>query len=116
MGAVGRGSLSTVPDVLFDVRWPDGSLQSFYSPSLIVKDYFEAGVDYTLDEFVSRTRECMTLADERVRAKYGIGCSESAMTLAGVEHGVRRFGAGGEADAARVRIERFRGWGAPPGY
>lgn len=105
-----------MPDVLFDVRWPDGSTQSFYSPSTIVKDYFEPGADYTLEEFVSRTRECMQLADERVRAKYGIGCSESAMTLAGVEYGVRRFAGREDGDELRVRVERFRSWGAPPGY
>ena len=104
-----------MPDVLFDVRWPDGSTQSFYSPSTVVRDYFEAGVEYTLDEFVSRTRECMKLADDRVRAKYGIGCSESAMTLAGVEYGVRRYAERPDADDARVLVERFRSWGAPPG-
>lgn len=108
-----------MPDVVFDVRWPDGSTQSFYSPSLIVKDYFEAGAEYTLDDFVARTREAMTLADERVRAKYGMGCSESAMTLAGVEYGARRFAShAGEADtdAGKVTIERFRSWGPPQGY
>ncbi|GAY11596.1 MSMEG_0570 family nitrogen starvation response protein [Pseudonocardia sp. N23] len=109
-----------MPDVVFDVRWPDGSTQSFYSPSLIVKDYFEAGAEYTLDDFVTRTRECMTLADERVRAKYGMGCSESAMTLAGVEYGVKRFKAreaAGDSDAdGKVTLERFRSWGPPQGY
>ncbi|MBN9111523.1 MAG: MSMEG_0570 family nitrogen starvation response protein [Pseudonocardia sp.] len=113
-----------MPDVVFDVRWPDGSTQSFYSPSLIVKDYFEAGAEYTLADFVARTREAMTLADERVRAKYGMGCSESAMTLAGVEYGARRFakraetenGADTGADAGKVTIERFRSWGPPQGY
>ena len=103
-----------MPDVLFDVRWPDGSTQSFYSPSTIVRDYFEAGADYTLDDFVERTRECMTIADDRVRAKYGIGCSESAMTIAGVEYGARRHAERPDADTARVRVERFRSWGAPP--
>ncbi|MGD9987030.1 MSMEG_0570 family nitrogen starvation response protein [Pseudonocardia sp.] len=110
-----------MPDVVFDVRWPDGSTQSFYSPSLIVKDYFEAGAEYTLDDFVARTREAMTLADERVRAKYGMGCSESAMTLAGVEYGARRFATRGDAGAAdgaagTVTVERFRSWGPPQGY
>ncbi|GEL21896.1 hypothetical protein PSU4_08500 [Pseudonocardia sulfidoxydans NBRC 16205] len=108
-----------MPDVVFDVRWPDGSTQSFYSPSLIVKDYFEAGAQYTLDDFVARTREAMRLADERVRAKYGMGCSESAMTLAGVEYGARRFAEGADdtaAGAGKVTIERFRSWGPPQGY
>jgi uncharacterized repeat protein (TIGR04042 family) len=92
-----------VPEVLFDVRWPDGSTQSFYSPSLIVEEYFDAGSAYPLEDFVERSRECMRIADQRVRAKYGVGCAQSVMTMAGIERTAARFATGGS-----VTLEAFR--------
>ncbi|GAA4552313.1 MSMEG_0570 family nitrogen starvation response protein [Pseudonocardia xishanensis] len=92
-----------VPEVLFDVRWPDGSTQSFYSPSLIVEDYFRAGRTYPVAEFVDTSRTCMRIADQRVRRKYGFGCAESVATMAGIERAAARF-----ADTDEVTLEAFR--------
>ena len=66
-----------MPEMLFKVRWPDGSDSTCYSPSLIVQDYLTPGGDYPLDDFLSRTREALEIASERVRAKYGFACSRA---------------------------------------
>jgi len=92
-----------VPEVLFDVRWPDGSTQSFYSPSLIVEDYFRAGANYPVAEFVDTSRVCMRIADQRVRQKYGFGCAQSVATMAGIEQAAARF-----AGTDEVTLEAFR--------
>ena len=34
-----------MPEMRFRIRWPDGSTESCYSPSLVIKDYFAAGHD-----------------------------------------------------------------------
>jgi uncharacterized repeat protein (TIGR04042 family) len=92
-----------MPEVFFDVRWPDGSAESFYSPSLIVEEHFGAGLGYTVSEFVRRSRTCMRIADDRVRAKYGFGCAESMWTIARIEASAARFAATDE-----VKLETFR--------
>ncbi|MBW0118154.1 MSMEG_0570 family nitrogen starvation response protein [Pseudonocardia sp. KRD-169] len=96
-----------MPEMLFDVRWPDGARQTFYSPSLIVREYLEAGQDYPLADFVDRVRTAMGVAEERVRAKYGMGCSMAPVAVAQVEAVQAEMAAAGLADGA-VRVERFR--------
>lgn len=93
---------ATVPEMLFAVRWPDGSRQEFYSPSLIVEEYLEPGVEYPVSDFVERCRASLTIASDRVRAKYGMGCAESAISLATIERTAAAFTDGD------VRVERFR--------
>lgn len=89
--------------MMFAVRWPDGSGREYYSPSFIVEEYLEAGREYPLADFVSRIRESMTIAGDRVYARYGMRCAESAITLAAVE----RAAAGFEPDAT-VEVVHFR--------
>jgi uncharacterized repeat protein (TIGR04042 family) len=89
-----------VPEVEFDVRWPDGSRQWVYSPSTVVEDVFAAGAAYPLSEFVALTRQAMGEASRRVQERYGFPCSRVA--LASVESTAARF-PGGE-----VRVAGFR--------
>ncbi|MET9080315.1 hypothetical protein ABZX77_00205 [Streptomyces sp. NPDC004237] len=32
-----------MPEMYFDVRWPDGDVQRCYSPSTVIEDYFTVG-------------------------------------------------------------------------
>lgn len=64
-----------MPEIRLLVEWPDGSQESCYSPSLIVKEYFAPQQEYTLDDFVWRSRTALKIASDRVQAKYGIPCS-----------------------------------------
>lgn len=64
-----------MPEIRFKVQWPDGSQELCYSPSLVVKEYLTAGEQYSLEDFVARTREALTIASDRVQKKYGFPCS-----------------------------------------
>jgi uncharacterized repeat protein (TIGR04042 family) len=64
-----------MPEIHFQVEWPDGSQETCYSPSLVVKQYFTPGQDYPLTDFVERSRTALQIASDRVQAKYGFACS-----------------------------------------
>jgi uncharacterized repeat protein (TIGR04042 family) len=94
-----------MPEMLFTVRWPDKSVSECYSPSLIIKGYMEVGCSYPLAEFVDRSRTALNIASERVRAKYGYGCSSAMDQLQEIERTASRFA--GIVDAS-VAIEGFK--------
>src|ERR1700749_1470994 len=82
---------SAMPEMRFRIAWPDGSTESCYSPSLVIKDYFAAGQTYPLADFLSRSRAGLTIATERVRAKYGYPCSRALGQLARIETVSQQF-------------------------
>ena len=88
--------------MLFAVRWPDGSQQEFYSPSLVVEDYLAPGADYAVADFVHRSREALGIASDRVKAKYGMPCSLAAASIASIERAASGFADG------NVRVAGFR--------
>lgn len=74
-----------MPAMHFHLRRPDGREARCYSPSLVIKDYVVPETAYPLDDFLSRTREALGIASERVRAKYGFACSMAMDQLAQIE-------------------------------
>ena len=88
--------------MLFEVRWPDGSARTYYSPSLVVADHLAPGGEYAVDDFVTRCRTSLTIASERVRAKYGFPCTRAAAALAGIERDATEF------DTGTVTVTGFR--------
>lgn len=94
-----------MPEMLFKVRWPDGSDSTCYSPSLVVQDYLTPGGDYPLDDFLRRTREALETASERVRAKYGFACSRAMDQWAEIDETAARFR---HQPDARVHVIDFR--------
>lgn len=70
-----------MPEVHFRVRWPDGQLEQYYSPSRAIRAELTAGARYKVPDFVERVASAMAIASERVRAKFGYGCSSAADTL-----------------------------------
>ena len=93
-----------MPEMRFRVRWPDETVSSCYSPSLVVKEYLSVGQAYPVDDFVSRSRAALTIAAERVKQKYGFYCTSAAAQLSEIERAAARFG--NEAEA-RVTVEAF---------
>ena len=74
-----------MPEIRFQIEWPDGSQETCYSPSLIVKDYFAPDSEYTLEDFVERSRTSLKIASDRVLAKYGMPCSLALGQLQRIE-------------------------------
>ncbi|ACK50939.1 conserved hypothetical protein [Methylocella silvestris BL2] len=93
-----------MPEMRFLIRWPDGSPESCYSPSLVVKDYLTPGASYTLDQFVALSRAALTTASARVEARYGRPCSLAQGQLASIEAKARRFA---EISDPRVTVDAF---------
>jgi uncharacterized repeat protein (TIGR04042 family) len=94
-----------MPEMHFDVRWPDDSVSQCYSPSLIVKDYLEVGRRYALSDFVDRSRTALNIGSERVRQKFGYACSSAMDQLQQIESTAGRFEG---IDNAQVLVEAFR--------
>lgn len=66
-----------MPETFFKVRWPSGETSDCYSPSTVVREFFQAGQDLTVDDFVKVSREALSQASERVRIRYGYSCSSA---------------------------------------
>ena len=93
-----------MPETMFKVRWPDGALETCYSPSSVVRDYFEVDRSYALADFVALCRQALTAASDRVRARYGgAGCAHAMAQLAAIE---AKAGQVSTPDA-EIRIEGF---------
>ncbi len=93
-----------MPEMRFRVRWPDGSVEDCYSPSLVIKDHFTPGDSYAVADFLDRSRTALTAASERVREKYGFACSRALDQLARIEATCQRFV---DLAGARVGVETF---------
>ena len=86
-----------MPEMRWVVVWPDGDREECYSPSLVITDYFHEGQTYPIEDFMERGRTALTIASERVRAKYGFPCSRALNQLARLEAVVERFSADPDA-------------------
>jgi len=93
-----------MPEMHFRIRWPDGSAERCYSPSLVIKDHLTPGESYPLTEFLDRSRTALRIASDRVRAKYGMSCSLALGQLARIEATASRFA---DVPDARVAIDGF---------
>ncbi|MFZ2405034.1 MAG: MSMEG_0570 family nitrogen starvation response protein [Methylobacter sp.] len=95
-----------MPEMRFRVRWPDESTSLCYSPSQVVKDFFNPGETYELDDFIARSRAALQIASERVRQKYGYTCSSAMSQLGEIETIASRFS---DIENPKVLVEAFIG-------
>ena len=93
-----------MPEMRFRIRWPDGTAETCYSPSLVIKDYFAVGADYALADFLERGRTALGIASDRVKARYGVPCSRAMAQLARIETAAGAFA---DTPDARVAIDAF---------
>ena len=94
-----------MPEMHFRVRWPDGAVETCYSPSLVIKDFFQPGETYPLTDFLARSRTALKIASDRVEAKHGFPCTRALGQLVRIEVACANFAASPEAD---VRVECFQ--------
>jgi uncharacterized repeat protein (TIGR04042 family) len=93
-----------MPETRFLIRWPDGTPESCYSPSLVIEDYLVAGETYALADFLTLSRTALAIASDRVKAKYGAPCGRALAQLARIEAAAARFA--GVPDAC-VTVDAF---------
>lgn len=93
-----------MPEMHFRIRWPDGTSETCYSPSLVIKSYFSAGTQYALSDFLERSRIAFGIASDRVKAKYGWPCSRALAQLARIETAAGAFA---DVPDARVSVDAF---------
>lgn len=93
-----------MPEMRFVIAWPDGRKEACYSPSLVIRDFFTEGQTYALADFLDRSRKALTIASDRVEAKYGYPCSLALGQLARIEQTASPFFP--DADAT-IRCETF---------
>ena len=74
-----------MPEMHFRVKWPNGAIEDCYSPSYIIEEYLSVGSEYSVAEFLARTRSALELASERVRERYGFACSSALDQLSALE-------------------------------
>ncbi len=80
-----------MPEIRFQIQWPDGNQETCYSPSLVVKNYFASDTSYPLTDFVERSRTALTIASDRVQANYGMPCGLALGQLRQIEATASRY-------------------------
>jgi uncharacterized repeat protein (TIGR04042 family) len=80
-----------MPEIRFQVQWPDESQDICYSPSLVVKQYLTVGEEYDLDDFVQRAHTALHIGSDRVQAKYGRPCGLALGQLQTIETKAAQF-------------------------
>jgi uncharacterized repeat protein (TIGR04042 family) len=93
-----------MPETYLHLRWPDGRATQYYSPSSILRDYFEPGTSYPVPEFVRVARTAFDHASARVKEIYGYSCSRAAASLAAIEHYAKGFSDQPEAAVTVLEI------------
>ena len=66
-----------MPEVMLQLRWPDGEASQFYSPSTVVYEFLKSGETLTIAELEQRALSALQEASERVRARYGFACTRT---------------------------------------
>jgi uncharacterized repeat protein (TIGR04042 family) len=94
-----------MPEMNFRVKWPSGEVQDCYSPSYIIEEYLIEGQDYEVEDFVSRVRSALSIASERVFARYGFECSSALDQLRSIEETSAALGA--PARSGKVAVLAF---------
>ncbi|MEG2569040.1 MAG: MSMEG_0570 family nitrogen starvation response protein [Acinetobacter sp.] len=81
-----------MPSVNFTVKWPNGEVNQYYSPSSIIYDYLRVGQVYNLRDFVTQVENGLEQASERVRLRYGFACSAAMDNLASIKRHINILG------------------------
>lgn len=99
-----RQNSRTMPEVRFQIRWPDGTEEICYSPSLVVKQYLESGIEYELSDFLERSRAALREGSDRVKAKFGYPCGLALGQLQSLENTATRYS---DRPAAKVKLLKY---------
>ncbi|HBQ99575.1 MULTISPECIES: MSMEG_0570 family nitrogen starvation response protein [unclassified Roseofilum] len=91
-----------MPEIRFEIEWPDGIREVCYSPSLVVQKHLTAQTEYELANFMVRSRTALQEGSDRVKAKYGFACSLALGQLKKLETASTRY-----SSDAKVKVLQF---------
>ncbi len=80
-----------MPALKFSVKWPDGSTDSCYSPSTVIKEHFEIGKPYSIQDFTHTAETALNSASARVAEKFGYHCSSAMDQLGQIKRKAATF-------------------------
>lgn len=80
-----------MPEMRFQIQWPDGKEETCYSPSLVIKEYFAPGETYPLADFWEKSQTALKIASDRVQAKFGFPCGRAMGQLQRLEQAVKTY-------------------------
>ena len=66
-----------MPEVRFQLEWPDGQSSTLYSPSTVILEYLKPGDSFRVSELESLAVRALRAASERVSARYGFACTRT---------------------------------------
>ena len=72
-----RTPVVPMPEVRFQLEWPDGQFSTLYSPSTVMLEYLKPGDSFRVSELESLGVKALRAASERVRARYGFACTRT---------------------------------------
>jgi uncharacterized repeat protein (TIGR04042 family) len=81
-----------MPEVLLELRWPDGEASRFYSPSTVVYDFLKPGETLSIAELEQKGLAALREASERVRARYGFACTRTDEEASKLQQRLARYG------------------------
>ncbi|MBO1255504.1 MSMEG_0570 family nitrogen starvation response protein [Alteromonas sp. 5E99-2] len=90
-----------MPEKHFVVQWPNGEVESCYSPSSVITEYFHDGQSLSIQEFLEMSEKGLNHASERVRQSYGFSCSSAMDQLQKIKTKAAQFD---QHDAQDVRV------------
>lgn len=78
-----------MPEVHMQIEWPDESSDRVYSPSSVIREFFEEGEQLSVSAFEERVTQALNRASERVREVYGMECASAKQELQRLRAAVR---------------------------
>lgn len=80
-----------MPETTLTVKWSKDEVESIYSPSSIIRQYFKQGETMSAADFETKSKEAFSHASRRVEEVYGYACSSAQASLARIIHKVSSF-------------------------
>jgi putative flavoprotein involved in K+ transport len=93
-----------MPETYLHIRWPDGNDDVIYSPSTVIRQYFEPDQQLSLVEFEQTCTQALDHASERVYQSYGFACTSAMAERDRIQRTIRALLAASATDDQRVQI------------
>ena len=80
-----------MPVTYINIEWPNNETDKVYSPSSVVKEYFNASESLTIPDFLNACNQSLEIASERVRKKYGYACTSAQSESQRIKNKCKNF-------------------------